>query len=96
MPQFKELKLGEPFDIELPETPGSGFRWQMTSNGAPAVHLSGEDFQPSGGVGGQGIRKWHFQAIAAGASEISMELRRPWESAAPPAQSFTQRLSVKP
>ena len=33
MPRSKELKPGQPFEIELPQTPGSGFRWQITATG---------------------------------------------------------------
>jgi predicted secreted protein len=93
--QRAELKPGQPFEIVLPETPGAGYRWQMTANGEPVVHLSTEDFQPAPGVGGQGSRTWRFQAVAAGESEIALVLRRSWEAAAAPAQSFTLRLIVK-
>jgi inhibitor of cysteine peptidase len=88
-----ELKPGQPFEIVLPETPSAGFRWQVTANGEPVAHLSGEDFQPAQGVGGQGSRTWRFEAVAAGESEIAMVLRRSWEAAA--AQSFTLRVIVK-
>jgi hypothetical protein len=40
--------------------------------------MTGEDFRPSTGVGGQGIHCWRFRTIQAGESEIGMVLKRSW------------------
>ena len=93
--QEAELSCSASFEISLPETPGTGFQWQMIENGEPVCKVTHEDFQPSVGVGGQGSRHWQFQAVRVGAAEIRMALRRSWERSAAPAQSFTLRLVVK-
>src|ERR1035437_5042234 len=70
-----ELPKGESFEISLPENPATGFRWKITATGEPVSTMTGEDFLPSTGVGGQGIHCWRFRTIQAGESEIGMVLR---------------------
>jgi len=91
-----EVPKGESFQISLPENPATGFRWKITASGEPVSKMTGDDFHPSTGVGGQGIHRWQFRAIQAGESEIAMVLQRSWEAPAEPAQSFTLRVVVKP
>jgi inhibitor of cysteine peptidase len=89
-----ELPKGESFEISLPENPATGFRWKITATGEPVSTMTGEDFRPSTGVGGQGIHCWRFRTIQAGESEIGMVLKRSWGAPAEPAQSFTLRVVV--
>ena len=89
-----EIPKGESFEISLPETPATGFRWKITAAGDHVGTLTGEDFRPSPGVGGQGIHCWRFRTIQAGESEIAMVLQRSWGTPAEPAQSFTLRVVV--
>jgi inhibitor of cysteine peptidase len=91
-----KLNKGESFEISLPENPATGFRWKITATGEPVITMTGEDFRPSTGVGGQGIRFWRFRTEQPGESEIRMVLQRSWERPAKPAQSFTLRLVVTP
>lgn len=91
-----EVPKGESFEISLPENPATGFRWKITSTGQPVSTMTGEDFHPGTGVGGQGIHRWRFHTTQAGESEIGMVLQRAWETPAEPAQSFTLRVIVAP
>jgi predicted secreted protein len=91
-----KLPKGESFEISLPETPATGFRWKITATGEPVSTMTGEEFRPSTGVGGQGIHFWRFRTIHEGESEIGMVLQRSWEAPAEPAQSFTLRVIVTP
>ena len=91
-----ELPKGESFEISLPENPSTGFRWKITATGEPVSAMTGEDFHPSTGIGGQGIHRWRFRTIQAGESKIGMILQRSWEAHAEPAQSFTLRVVVRP
>jgi inhibitor of cysteine peptidase len=89
-----KLPKGESFEISLPENPATGFRWKITAAGEPVSTMTGEDFRPSTGVGGQGIRCWRFRTLQAGESEIGMVLQRSWGAPAEPEQSFTLRVVV--
>ena len=89
-----KLPTGESFEISLPENPATGFRWKITATGEPVSAMTGEDFRPSTGVGGQGIHCWRFRTTQAGESAIAMVLQRSWGAPAEPAQSFTLRVVV--
>ena len=91
-----DLAQGESFEISLPENPATGFRWKITATGEPISKMTGEDFHPSAGVGGQGIHCWRFRTIQAGESEIAMVLQRSWKAPAKSARSFTLRVVVTP
>jgi inhibitor of cysteine peptidase len=91
-----KLPKGESFEISLPENPATGFRWKVTATGKPVCAMTGDEFRPSAGVGGQGIRSWRFRTIQDGTIEIRMVLRRSWQAPAEPAKSFTLRVIVTP
>jgi inhibitor of cysteine peptidase len=90
------LRKGESFEISLPENPSTGFRWKITETGEPVSTMTGNDFHPSTGVGGEGVHRWRFRTVRVGESEIRMVLQRSWELSAEPARSFTLRVVVKP
>jgi len=81
-----KLPTGESFEISLPENPATGFRWKFTATGEPVSTMTGEDFRPSTGVGGQGIHCWRFEPHRPAESEIEMVLRRSWGAPAEPEQ----------
>jgi inhibitor of cysteine peptidase len=85
---------GESFEISLPENPGTGFRWKITSTGAPFCTMTGEEFRPAARVGGEGIHSWRFQTEEAGQSEIGMDLLRSWTEPLAPARSLTLQVVV--
>src|ERR1700674_2854721 len=91
-----EVPKGKSFQISLPETPATRFRWKITATGEPVSTMTGEDFHPGTGAGGQGIHCWRFRTIQTGEAAIGMVLQRSWEAPAEPAQSFTLRVVVTP
>ncbi len=76
-----EVKLGETIEIEFPENPTTGYRWQIHSSGGSVLELQDDSYQMSGQLtcGGGGIRRWCFRAVQEGAGEIEIEYRRSWE-----------------
>ena len=94
--ESSEIKKGESFEISLPENPATGFRWKIIATGEPVSRMTGEDFHPSAGVGGQGIHCWRFRTAEVGESEIRLVLQRSWEAPAESAQSFALRVVVTP
>jgi predicted secreted protein len=94
--ELVEIPKGESFEIALPESPATGFRWKITAAAESVSMMIGDNFEPSTGIGGQGIHRWRFKATHTGRSEIRMTLQRSWAPPAEPAQSFTLRVVVTP
>jgi predicted secreted protein len=91
-----DVSKGESFEISLPESPATGFRWKITANGEPVSRMTAEEFRPGTGVGGQGIHTWQFRAMRAGETHINMVLQRSWEAPTESAQTFTLGVVVAP
>jgi predicted secreted protein len=78
---------GAAFELALPEQPGTGYRWKITSGQTPTA-----DFRdPSGPERGGGgtIRHLRFQTQGHGESTISLQLCRSWEREKAPSKTFT-------
>jgi len=91
-----EAQLGEEFEVVLPETRTAGYRWRILQKGDPPVDLLEDNSRPSDtGVGGAGNHRWHFRAVAAGASEITLQYARSWDESAEPARTFTLKVRVQ-
>jgi predicted secreted protein len=91
-----DAKLGEDFEVVLPETRTAGYRWKILQKGEPPVHLLEDNSRPSDtGVGGAGNHRWHFRAVAAGDSEIKLQYGRSWNESAEPARTFTLKVRVQ-
>ena len=89
------LALGETLELCLPETPTTGYRWQVTADGGPACAIADAAVAaPSSRVPGRsGERCWRVTAMRAGAGEIELERRRSWQSAGEAGAVF--RLHVR-
>ena len=44
-----DVSKGETFEISLPESPATGFRWKITANGEPVSRMTVEEFRPGQG-----------------------------------------------
>ena len=90
------VRVGDEFEVVLPEARTSGYRWNIVQKGESALRLVEDNSQPNtAGVGGAGHHRWRFQAIAAGASEIKLQYARSWEESAEPARTFTLKVRVQ-
>jgi inhibitor of cysteine peptidase len=89
------LAPGETLELCLPETPTTGYRWQVIADGSPACAITDAAVTaPSSGVPGRGgERCWMVTAIRAGAGEIELERRRSWQTAGEAGGGF--RLHVR-
>jgi inhibitor of cysteine peptidase len=78
------LAPGETLQLCLPETPTTGYRWQVIADGSPACAIAGAAIAaPSSSAvpGRSGERCWTVTAMRAGAGVIELERRRSWEAA---------------
>ena len=88
------LRIGQELEVNLPENPTTGFRWQMIVPGDPIVERLDDSFDSSGpAVGSGGTRHWRFRALQAGLADIEMIYRRAWQQDQSPAETF--RLTVR-
>jgi predicted secreted protein len=83
------LRVGEMFEIHLPETRTTGYKWAVEKGGEPVCALVSESSEaPPGPPGRAGTHLWQFRAAKAGAATIVLHHKRPWEPAASPGRIF--------
>src|SRR5712692_10018198 len=83
------LRIGEVFEICLPETRTAGYKWAVQEGGEPVLTLVNESTDaPAGPPGRAGTRLWQFRAAQAGTATILLHHRRPWESGLEPGRIF--------
>jgi predicted secreted protein len=92
--QTVNVAVGQRFAIELVGVPTAGYIWApaqvpdfITRAGETSGNTSEAQSQP-GFTGGSHWEVTVFSATAAGAGEIVMEQRRPWETSEPATATF--------
>jgi len=82
--------LGDHVVSRLPETPTSVYRWQLDDHDTAALQPAGDEFAPAADArtGGAGTREFRFVIASAASSEVSLSLRRAWETGKAAAQTF--------
>jgi inhibitor of cysteine peptidase len=90
-----ELKLGESFEIRLPENPTTGYRWRSGPSVPAQLEVVDEGYDASGAaMGGGGVHHWRLRAVREGQAAVELEYRRSWENR--PVDTFRMTLNVKP
>jgi inhibitor of cysteine peptidase len=81
---------GDHVVIRLPESPSSGYRWQLDEYDAEVLTPAGDMFESAAGAltGGGGTREFRFVVEKSGHSDVALSLRRAWETDAAAAQRF--------
>jgi inhibitor of cysteine peptidase len=83
-------RVGETVSLSLPETPGTGYRWRLTS----PLPVVSDEFFPSGTTpGGGGERLFVVEVHEPGRHELLAELVRPWETAVRDLRTFVVEAS---
>ncbi|MFJ3310264.1 protease inhibitor I42 family protein [Streptomyces sp. NPDC086549] len=72
---------GDVIAITVPESPTTGYRWEVVSplDGILALVESRYRPGPDDGFGGGGLRRFAFRAAAPGSTTVVLVCRRPWE-----------------
>lgn len=92
--QVVRVPVGQRFAIELVGTPTAGYVWAPTTLPSFVTRVSessGPTTEAQNQPGFAGGNHWEvtvFAATEAGAGEIRMEKRRPWESNEPAVETF--------
>lgn len=90
-----ELRVGEEFEIRLPENPTTGFRWRLASNGEPACVLQSDFFESTDRTPGRGgSHYWRFQAAQVGYGNIDLVYLRSFKQEETPARRFTLHVRI--
>ena len=93
------LPAGETLQLRLPSTPGTGYRWRLSSiEGGPVRYLGEGEFEEGAGsgVGVQGHQVFSFTGKQAGLATIVLDYLRPWEVDRPPARRIELRMDIRP
>jgi inhibitor of cysteine peptidase len=89
-----EARVGESFEVQLPENPTTGYRWQLHLPVGPVLEVAEDSFAGSQGAYGiGGLRCWRFRALQEGAFLLEIEHRRSWETE--PVDMFKVTVKVK-
>lgn len=88
---------GTGITVVLAENPTTGYGWQVTDSlpGCLASKSSRYDRDAGGAIGQGGQRSFGFVVVAAGACDLALELRRPWETGVEPVGRFRVHLTVR-
>lgn len=92
------LKKGGALELTLDSNPTTGFAWIVAEVRTAVLRLEGEPgYQPDepAGVGGGGKQTFKFRAVAVGQTGLKLTYRRPWETDAPPAETFEITVNVR-
>jgi inhibitor of cysteine peptidase len=90
-----ELSAGAEFGLSLPETPTTGYRWELKVGEPECTLLSETSQSAKGTTGGSGTHSWRFRAPASGSCSIVMEYKRSWETGAEPERTFTLKVRIR-
>ena len=94
-----DLRSGETFEVRLPSTAGTGYRWELVDPLPAPVQAAGVSrIEPPLGdlVGATGQEVWAFQAAGTGRGLLAFIYRRPFDAASvPPAQRAVFRIQVR-
>lgn len=80
-PQVQVSTSGDTVDVELTETPSTGYRWHL-AEGTTAVSLVGASYVDATSsrpvAGGSGTRVFHLSLLAPRPFAVQFLLRQPW------------------
>lgn len=90
-------RLRDEIHVTLPETPSSGYAWQVVDQARRVLALVEDRFEPLGDteqIGTGGFRHLWFRVTAPGAGRIRLEKRRPWQADGQATASFSATLAA--
>jgi inhibitor of cysteine peptidase len=90
------IGVGTTVSVRLPETPSTGFRWEVESVDPTLLQPLGSDFELTrpATFGSGGIRRFAFQALAPGVVEFSLRHWQSWEGPSSVTRRFRVTLEI--
>lgn len=74
------VSAGQRVVLELEDISTTGYRWEFSPPDGSVLSLETNEFLPHPGVGGGGIRRLTYLAVKPGQYQISLRLKRDWET----------------
>jgi predicted secreted protein len=71
---------GQRVVLELEDISSTGYRWDFSPPDGSVLSLEANEFLPRPGIGGGGIRRLTYRVVNPGQYQISLHLKRPWET----------------
>jgi inhibitor of cysteine peptidase len=91
----RSLQVGDRAEVRLPESPTTGYRWQIASDDA-RLRLADDRFEGAESPrGAAGERVLVFEAVGAGSVSLQLVRCRSWERENP-VEEFAVDLDVHP
>jgi predicted secreted protein len=89
--------VGEPFEVELPERPPTGYQWRLEPV-PEGVEILEAPFSPPppGKLGAAGLRRFVLRATRPGVLDLCFRSARWWREDAPVEQSVEVRVRALP
>ena len=96
----KKVKLGkgDTLELKLEALPSAGYSWQVAKQNDKQLKLQGKPTyeRPEKKVIGAKVKQvFRFKAAAAGASDLELVYRRPFEKDKPPAKTFKLHVTIE-
>ena len=92
-------RLRDEIHVLLPETPSSGYVWQLVDAAPSVLALIDDQFETGDDhdvIGAAGTHHLAFRVAHPGATRIRLEKRRPWQQAGEALASFEATVSATP
>jgi predicted secreted protein len=89
--------LRDEIHVELPETPSTGYIWEILDPAHEVLTLASDLFEPLDGeeaIGSDGERHFLFRVAEAGVGQLRFEKRRPWLDSNQPVARFEATISA--
>ncbi|HVB14006.1 MAG TPA: protease inhibitor I42 family protein [Candidatus Dormibacteraeota bacterium] len=90
-------RLRDEIHVRLPETPSTGYVWDLVDPAAGVVEVVADRFENPYGrehIGAGGVRHIWLRVATPGSGRIRLELRRPWQADSPPVRTFQTALDA--
>lgn len=91
-----DVEAGDTVTVELEESIGTGYSWEVRGSPAATVEVVESTYAPAEVVrpGAAGVRRVRLAARARGAADVELVLRRPWEGSDTAARRVVLRFTV--
>ncbi|MEP6594981.1 MAG: protease inhibitor I42 family protein [Ginsengibacter sp.] len=78
--QHIEIAVSDIIQLQLDESPATGYRWEITELNTNDIQVISEDFKLKAdvGIGGGGKKIIHLKVLRKATGSIKLENRRPW------------------
>ncbi len=77
-----ELHVGDSIEVQLPENPTTGWRWQVIAAAEPVCEKASQTFEPARAdkPGAPGLLRCEFRVVVPGNARIELVSKRAWSS----------------